>query len=134
MCRKLIYSVTFAFLLSMVLTSEVQAELVGWWKLDDGSGTVAVDSSGYGRDGTITNATWEAGKYGTALAFDGTAYVDLPADALSSIEMQATFTFWAYGDPAFQPQANFIFGAFQDPANNESRAMSAHVPWSNSNV
>jgi hypothetical protein len=134
MCRKLTYSLSFLLTLSFVLTSAADAELVGWWKLDDGSGEVAVDSSGYGRDGTITNATWEAGKYGAALAFDGTAYVDLPADAWSSIEMQATFTFWAYGDPAFQPQANFIFGAFQDPPNNESRVMSAHVPWSDSNV
>ncbi|MBL7185610.1 MAG: LamG domain-containing protein [Phycisphaerae bacterium] len=134
MCKKLTYSFSFVLMLGLVLTSAADAELVGWWKLDDGSGTVAVDSSGYGRDGTITNATWDAGKYGAALAFDGTAYVDLPADAWSSIEMQATFTFWAYGDPAFQPQANFIFGAFQDPPNNESRVMSAHVPWSNSNV
>ncbi|KPK38442.1 MAG: hypothetical protein AMJ65_12910 [Phycisphaerae bacterium SG8_4] len=134
MSRKLTYSFSFVLMLSLVLTSAADAELVGWWKLDDGSGTVAVDSSGYGRDGTIINATWEAGKFGAALAFDGTAYVDLPADAWSSIEMQATFAFWAYGDPAFQPQANFIFGAFQDPPNNESRVMSAHVPWSNSNV
>ena len=134
MCRKLTYSLSFVLMLGFVLTSAADAELVGWWKLDDGSGEVAVDSSGYGRDGTIINATWEAGKYGAALAFDGTAYVDLPADAWSSIEMQATFTFWAFGDPAFQPQANFIFGAFQDPPNNESRTMSAHVPWSNSNV
>jgi len=134
MCRKLTYQLSFVLMLGLVLTSAADAELVGWWKLDDGSGEVAVDSSGYGRDGTITNATWEAGKYGAALAFDGTAYVDLPADAWSSIEMQATFTFWAYGDPAFQPQANFIFGAFQDPPDNETRTMSAHVPWSNSNV
>ena len=56
MSKKLICSVTFAFLLSMVRTSQVQAELVGWWKLDDGSGEVAVDSSGYGRDGTIVRA------------------------------------------------------------------------------
>jgi hypothetical protein len=134
MCKKLTYLLSFVLLLGLVLTSAADAELVGWWKLDDGSGTVAVDSSGYGRDGTITNATWDTGKYGAALAFDGTAYVEFPADAWSSIEMQATFTFWAYGDPAAQPQANFIFGAFQDPANNGSRVMSAHVPWSNSNV
>ncbi|MHC4147015.1 MAG: LamG domain-containing protein, partial [Planctomycetota bacterium] len=131
---KLIPLASAVILLGLVLTSAAEAELVGWWKLDDGSGTVAVDSSGYGRDGTITNATWEAGKFGTALAFDGTAYVDLPADAWSSIDMQATFTFWAYGDPDFQPQSNFIFGAFQDPPNNESRVMSAHVPWGNGNV
>lgn len=36
--------------------------LVGWWKLDETSGTVAADSSGHGRDGTVTGAaTWNAG-------------------------------------------------------------------------
>ena len=134
MSKKLICLVSFVLSLSMILTNSAEAALVGWWKLDDGAGTVAVDSSGYGRDGTITNATWETGKYGTALGFDGSAYVDLPAEAWSTIERQATFTFWAYGDPAAQPQANFIFGAFQDPPNNESRVMSAHVPWSDGTV
>ncbi|UCF17235.1 MAG: LamG domain-containing protein, partial [Phycisphaerales bacterium] len=111
-----------------------EAAIVGWWKLDDGAGTVAVDSSGNGYDGTITDATWETGQYGGALGFAGSGYVELPAEAWSTIEMQATFTFWAYGDPAAQPQANFIFGAFQDAGNNESRVMSAHVPWSNGQV
>lgn len=115
MCKKLSCLFSLVLVLGLILTSAADAELVGWWKLDDGSGTVAADSSGYGRDGTIINATWDSGKYGMALAFDGTAYVDLPAEAWSTIETQATFAFWAYGDPAFQPQANFIFGAFQDP-------------------
>jgi len=121
-------------LLGLLLTSAADAELVGWWRLDEGTGTVAADSSGNGRDGTIYNATWETGQRGGALAFDGTAHVELPADAWSTIEMQASITFWAYGDPAAQPQANFIFGAFQDAANNDSRVMCAHVPWSNGNV
>ena len=29
--------------------------LVGWWKLDDASGTSATDSSGNGNAGTLTN-------------------------------------------------------------------------------
>ena len=33
--------------------------LVGWWKFDEGSGTVAYDSSGNGHDGNLTNGpTW----------------------------------------------------------------------------
>jgi hypothetical protein len=27
--------------------------LVGWWRFDEGSGSVAGDSSGYGNDGTV---------------------------------------------------------------------------------
>jgi hypothetical protein len=46
--------------------------LVGWWKFDEGSGTVAYDSSGNGNDGSLTNGpTWTAGKIGGALSFDG---------------------------------------------------------------
>ncbi len=41
--------------------------------LDEGSGTTATDTSGYGTNGTISGATWTtAGKYGKALTFDGT--------------------------------------------------------------
>ncbi|MBW7990752.1 MAG: LamG domain-containing protein [Planctomycetes bacterium] len=134
MFKKLIYLVLFVFVLSVALTGTAKAEMVGWWKLDEGSGTAANDSSGFGHHGTITEPIWEAGQFGSALKFEGSSYVDIPAEAWSSIETQATITFWAYGDPEAQPQANFIFGAFQDPPNNESRVMSAHVPWSNGNV
>jgi hypothetical protein len=35
--------------------------LVGYWKLDAGSGTTATDSSGYGNNGTLTNGpTWSS--------------------------------------------------------------------------
>jgi hypothetical protein len=46
--------------------------LVGWWKFDEGSGTVAYDSSGNGNDGNLINGpTWTTGKIGGALSFDG---------------------------------------------------------------
>ncbi|MEW6027447.1 MAG: fibronectin type III domain-containing protein, partial [Planctomycetota bacterium] len=41
--------------------------LVGWWKFDETSGTLATDSSGYGNNGTVYGATWSGG----ALSFDG---------------------------------------------------------------
>jgi hypothetical protein len=48
------------------------AELVAHWRLDDGSGTTAVDSSGNGYDGTLLlDPQWVAGKYGGALEFAG---------------------------------------------------------------
>ena len=35
------------------------AGLVGYWKIEEGAGTVAVDSSGKGNNGTLTNSpTW----------------------------------------------------------------------------
>ncbi len=53
--------------------------LVGFWKLDDGSGTTASDSSGLGHNGTLVGSpTWTTGKVGNALSFSGTNYVTIP--------------------------------------------------------
>jgi len=48
--------------------------LVGWWKLDDGAGTIALDSSGRSVDGTLFgDPEWLAkAVYGGGLLFDGT--------------------------------------------------------------
>ena len=55
--------------------------LVGWWKFDEGSGTVAYDSSGNGNNGNLTNGpTWVTGKIGGALSFDGLDdYFEVPS-------------------------------------------------------
>ena len=47
--------------------------LMGHWKLDETSGTVAADSSGVGNDGTYENSPTldECGPYEKAVAFDG---------------------------------------------------------------
>jgi len=51
--------------------------LLGWWKFDDGSGTIVADSSVYGHDGNTANPTpiWVAGRTGYAsdyaMHFDG---------------------------------------------------------------
>lgn len=43
---------------------------VGWWKLDEGSGTMANDSSGFSNSGTLTNTpTWTTGKRNSAVNF-----------------------------------------------------------------
>ncbi len=51
---------------------------VGYWKLDEGYGTTANDSSSYNNDGTLTNMStigtstaWTTGKVKGALQFDG---------------------------------------------------------------
>jgi N-acetylneuraminic acid mutarotase len=62
--------------------------LVGWWKFDEGSGTVAYDSSGNGNHGNLKNgATWTTGKIEGALSFDGVNdYVDLTSTTVSANE------------------------------------------------
>ncbi len=54
-------------------------DLMGWWKLDEGYGVKAIDSSGHGSHGTINGkAVWAAGYDGGALQFDGsTNYIDV---------------------------------------------------------
>jgi len=54
--------------------------IVAAWSFNEGSGTVAGDSSGNGNDGTIVDAVWVDGMIGKALEFDGAeARVEIPA-------------------------------------------------------
>ena len=72
--------------------------LVGWWKFDDGSGTIAVDSSGYGNHGRLEGDTKRvAGRIGSALDFDGTDdYVDCGNSAVFDITEELTVSAWIY--------------------------------------
>ena len=48
--------------------------LVGWWKFDEGTGTIAADSSGNGPDIELVDTTWEEGMVGGAVHFQGVGY------------------------------------------------------------
>jgi hypothetical protein len=60
------------------------ADAVGIWTFDEGSGTTAIDSSGYGNDGTIYGASYTTDTpsgYGYALEFNGMGdYVRIQGD------------------------------------------------------
>ena len=78
------YLFIILFALVFIPASDVHAQdittsLVGHWKFDETSGTVASDSSGNNKTGTLTNGpTWTTGKINSALNFDGTDdYVNL---------------------------------------------------------
>ncbi len=69
---------------------------VGCWDFDEGTGTVAYDSSPYGNTGTLVNGTtWTSGRYGGALSFDGVNdYVEVgDSDSLSPSD-QISISFW----------------------------------------
>jgi outer membrane lipoprotein-sorting protein len=70
--------------------------LVGWWKLDEGSGNIAVDSSDKGLDGILVGDTsWVDGIVAGALAFDGDGdYVDVGKDPAFDITQQITVSAW----------------------------------------
>ncbi|MHC4677552.1 MAG: LamG-like jellyroll fold domain-containing protein [Planctomycetota bacterium] len=78
MCRKLVYCLcSFVLLLSLVLGSAAHAALpglIGWYKLDEGSGTIVNDSSGLGNHGFFGpegDPQWVVGIRGGALDLDG---------------------------------------------------------------
>ncbi|MHC4423396.1 MAG: LamG domain-containing protein [Planctomycetota bacterium] len=63
-----------------------EANLLGWWKFDEGSGTKVLDSSAYGHDGNTINPapSWVAGRPGdpcdSAMHFDGVGDVVVIAE------------------------------------------------------
>jgi len=82
MYRKLLFLISFVFVLGLVLMSSAQADLVGWWRLDEGTGTTAADSSGGGNNGTFVGSPqWVDGKVGGALEFDGGDSVEVAGAA-----------------------------------------------------
>jgi len=82
MCKKLVYLSSFILILSILLTDTTNANdpnLVGWWRLNEGSGAVAIDSSGNNLHGELVNdPVWVAGVQGTALQFSGGNHVAVP--------------------------------------------------------
>ena len=72
MCKKSICLLSLIVVLGLSLAGPARAELEAWWKFDDGSGTIAADSSGNGLDGTLEGGPqWVAGQLGDALQFNG---------------------------------------------------------------
>ncbi len=73
--------------------------LVGWWKLNEGSGTTAGDSSSTASAGTLTNSpTWTADSptgSGSSLAFNGTNnYVTIPTTNSALKPASVTVSAW----------------------------------------
>jgi len=118
MCRKLIYLISFVLVLGLTLTSTASAELVAWWRFDEGSGTTAVDSSGNGNDGTLRGgAQWVAGQLGGAIQFNGTdSYVAAPHIPLNS----QSFTIAMWVNPVLYTAQQVIFGQVQTGSQNLS--------------
>lgn len=82
---------------NVVFQPKSDSNTVALYHFEDGTGTSLTDSSTYGNNGTLTNGpTWQAGRFGQALDFDGSndfvkiahqAQLALPA---GTIEMWAT--------------------------------------------
>ncbi len=79
-------------------TDPLGSGLVGYWKLDDGSGTSATDSSTNGNTGTLTNGpTWTTGQIGGAVSFDGTNdHITAGTDSSLRLTSKLSISAWVY--------------------------------------
>ena len=121
-----------SFLLVLVVTGNISAELVAHWKFDDGAGNTAADSIDNAHPGTIGGtANWVAGQAGGALDFDGsTNYVDIGGDQ-PVISGTFSLTMWVYarGIPT-------AAGDLRMPLSNDTwadRAIHVHI-WPETSV
>src|SRR5207249_519787 len=78
---------TTATSVAVTVSNNAAPGLVAAYSFDEGSGTLALDSSGNKNRGAVTNATWTAsGHSGNALSFDGTSdYVRVSNSATVNI-------------------------------------------------
>lgn len=76
----------------------ITSGLEGWWKLDDGSGSSAADSSGNSRTGTLQNSpSWVGGRINGGVDFNGsTQYISVPDNNAFSPVTTGAFTVMAW--------------------------------------
>ncbi|MFA6994532.1 MAG: LamG domain-containing protein, partial [Candidatus Paceibacterota bacterium] len=83
--------------------------LVGYWNFDEGSGTIAKDTSGNGRNGTLTNGpVWTSGKVGGALSFDGSNDAVNTSGNSPSLAGNFTISIWTRWNQ-FQNYGGIVF-------------------------
>ncbi|MHC4496048.1 MAG: LamG domain-containing protein, partial [Planctomycetota bacterium] len=102
MCRKLTFLIFLVLVIGTVLTNAVKADLVAYWRLDEGSGTTAFDSSGNSNDARFEGSpAWvEDGKLGKALKFNGSSdYLAAPdSESLDINGDQLSIAAWINGE------------------------------------
>ena len=116
MCPKTISMLLMILLLGSALARTADADLIGWWRLDEGSGTTATDSSGYGNDAIFQGApVWvDEGKLGKAIRFNGSSdYLAAPdSESLDINGDQLSIAAWINGED--WPAANHIVRKIAD--------------------
>ena len=77
---------------------------------EEGSGSTVLDQSGRGNTGTISGATWTAGRFGTALQFNGSnAFVLVPDAASLDLTSAMTLEAWVYPDASSSSFRDVIY-------------------------
>jgi len=89
---------------AITLRPALNLGLVGYWAMDEGSGTKAGDSSGNGKNGTLTGTSWTTGKSGQAISFNGSSdLIDL-GNVYNGVK---TVSFWIKADSTTKKIINF---------------------------
>jgi len=81
---------------------------VAFWRFDEGSGNTAYDANG--NNGTLRGDTsWTAGKFGSALSFDGSGdYVEVPHNSSINPANAITVELWAKSNTADWNQTGML--------------------------
>jgi hypothetical protein len=84
--------------------------LVGWWKFDEGSGSVAKDYSTNGNSGFLVNGpSWTAGRLAGGINFGDSRYINISANIINP--GQGSISFWT--KHGWDPLDNITHGWFQ---------------------
>ena len=119
MCRKLIFLISFVFVLGMATTVAEAADpdLLAWWLCDEGAGNVVGDASGNGHDGTFVNGgpSWVAGIHGSAVQLIGPTVIEVPP--LNVVLTEATMAGWIKPNGSQPEWASIIMHRGPGPAH-----------------
>ncbi len=115
MCTQKSYLISLMLILTFAGISAAQGldpNLVGWWKFDEGAGTIAYDETDYWNDGVLYGGPqWIEGRIGGALDFDGVDdYVNCGDDESFDITGQITMAAWINTRTAANSQHQHYLG------------------------
>ena len=102
-------------LVFVICSIQVFATPISKWSFDECDGTTAYDSVN-GNDGNIYGASWDTGKSGCGLYFDGTDYITVPRSV--SLEPSSEITL------EIQMRVGIIW---KYPSTTATKAKKAHV-------
>ena len=103
--RSIVASIVVTLAASTIATSAIASApgLVGAYPFDEGAGATTADASGFSNSGTLQGAVWTGGgKFGGALAFNGTGARVVIADAVS-LDLVSGMTLEAWVQPTIVP-------------------------------
>ena len=127
------FSRAMVLVLVLSLAGGAWADLVGHWRLDEESGTVAEDSSGNGNNGTLEGSpTVVDGRYGRALSFAGNRVAIPASDSLAANLFRESFGLSVWINPTRAGNTwQQIFRSMTSSSSNDTLFINndGHLTW-----